>query len=183
MTILGKHTLAETEELLGNVQNRVTDVKNTFDKLPPDVTLARDPTLPADWALWLGKWTQTAVDVKKKLGIAKVVTPGVPNSVIATEEQWNQILKATREGYPGPYTDKDLPGLQIRIGKIKPIEWKQVELNRVDADDADLKSYKKVDEVIKKGEDSVGEVIADNWGKIAIGAGVVFGGLWLYKKL
>jgi len=35
MTILGKHTITETRELIGNVQYRVNDVSRTFATLTP----------------------------------------------------------------------------------------------------------------------------------------------------
>jgi hypothetical protein len=182
MTILGKHTIPEVEELIGNLQNRITDVGDTFAKLDAE-TLAKDASLDSEWKAFLERWTKGKASARNMLVAAKLASPTVPNDIVPVEGTWTDVLKLANTSYPGPYKTTDLPGLQIRVQKLKPIEWKAVEKNRVDAPDSDLKTYKKVDQTIKDGEQGADSILKDNWGKIAIGVGAGIGTVILLRKL
>lgn len=182
MTILGKHTITETRELITNVQYRVNDVSRTFDSLT-DSQLASDSTLKEDWAKWLASWKTQRATAEDMLRGFKLASPLVSEDNIPAESAFEKILKTVNSNYPDRYSDKDLPGLQIRIQKIKPIDWKEVDKSRTDAPDADLKAFQKVDATIKSGEQQAKDFVKDNWGKIALGVIGAFGLAVLYKKL
>lgn len=183
-TIFGQHTIPEVEELLFNLQNRITDVGNTFASLTP-AELAKDPSLASDWGAFSARWLTGKSKANDMLWGLNVASPVIPRDKVPAERVWNDVLLLANTSYPSQYKTTDLPGLQIRIQALKPIEWKAVEKNRVDAPDTDLRAYKKVDATIKGGEKTFSDFIAGvPWWAWVLGAGIVgVAGLTLYRYL
>lgn len=194
MTIMGQHTVDETQDLITVLNGRMFDLQNGLYKIVQDPSLvAKDPTLQADWGAYVTRWGAAIGNVQKELSLKSGAQPMVPNSVLAAEDSYQELLKAVNPQTPGPYTPKDLMGLQIRIQNLTAIPWVDRPLP---ADfDVDLQAYKEFDaspasqaakfaqNKAQAAASTLGNALSENKGTIALAVIGVGAGILVARKL
>jgi hypothetical protein len=145
MTILGKHTLQETDELIRNTEARVDAINVAV--LRDSVPLRKaDPTVVDDWQAFLVRWTTAKSQARKDMLIIGATRPGVPSVLCPSEEVYQNILHAGSATYP-LYGPTDLPGLQDRVAKVSTIQMGAPK--QVQSWDFDLSAYQSADSLAK----------------------------------
>lgn len=102
MTILGKHTMTETRELISVIEYRYQQTdkavaaaiekvrKAIAEKQPYDVAAATD--LDYDWSKLAKRWEKERDEVASSLRMKAISLLTVPANLIATEEEWQRVL-------------------------------------------------------------------------------------------
>jgi hypothetical protein len=192
MTILGRHTIAETKSLLNLMEWRIdnwNDVVAGLKRAEPE-TLDKDATLVRDWNAFLERWVSAKTGVRAKYVAALIANPLLGPEMIPDEDGYQALLHASSATYP-LYTPTDLPGLQQRISKLHP--ERKYDFGDPPKDfslDLDLQAYKAADSAAKgiekakeKAQESGKDFLADNYGKIAIVGGGAIATLIVLRKL
>jgi hypothetical protein len=187
MTILGKHTLEETNNLITDNEWRIQAINDAVHSVPSSKWGEVDPTLPANWDSLLERWTTAKFKAKTNMALISASKPGAPWAVVPAEDVFQAILHATSTTYP-LYTVTDVPGLQNRVAKVttikfgarpKPTSW-----------DFDLSAYKSADVLAKTSQQAgtavskgIVDTVKANPGTTLLIGGVVVGGLIAARKL
>ena len=189
MTVMGQHTIAETRDLIAVLNGRTIDLQNAVYQIAqnPDA-IAKDPTLQADWAAYMARWTASVANVEQVLNGLSDTNPAVPESVYPVESSFQRIIKTTNPQSPKAYTDKDLMGLQIRIQKLTAIPWQTRPIPS--SFDLDFNTYEVADSGVKAVE-GAGNAVAGglasaakaNWKPLVVGALIAGAGVYGAKKV
>ena len=178
MTVFGQNSVAELRDLTNAKDYTVNQVQSGYDAFAHDWQ-AKDPETEADWkrdwTTFLVKYKAARALAAGAFGKAKVMI-GVRDSLIPAPIEYAAILKALRQT-EGVQTKGDLQDLYDRLvaagAKVDVSKTPQPK-----AEDVDLSAYKAADTAIKEGKKKVKEAgkgfLADNWGKLLIGAGALY---------
>jgi len=180
MTILGKHTITETRDLIRSLQFRVSNAMNQQNK----VILARSgpPTekqmqTELDLKILVPRWNKVRDDETQKLTLLSVTNPLAPADMIACEDSWVAVNKAVAVDFPRLITIEQQLDVQSKALDIPPIDFSKIPPQN--APDLDFAALKKLDKAIADGEKAakeaggaVKEAAKSNVG-LLIGAGLV----------
>ena len=204
MTILGSHTIDETEHLMKLVEYRIqqgnkANASITQDQVNVDPLAMLD--LQSDWTAFQVRWATMRDPVLKDLTSLSLGQPLVSDTLIASESQYQKVLGAINTGPNGSIAKGDLSDCLSRIERIGHVV---VDLNNQPLPtgfDPDLAVYKTADATIKQGKaiasaavDGAASANADvnngilgllsaNIGKVVVGGILVAGGLYAYTKV
>ena len=155
MTILGSHTMAETEDLMKTVEFRI----KAGDKVNSTITQAQleaDPAgitdLQNDWSKFKFRWATAREKVLNALLLRKLAQPLAAASLIPTEDEYKTVRSAINVGGADTFTKGDLTDCLNRIEKATGTRIDEKDAPAPTGFDPDLAAYKKVDDVIKSGE-------------------------------
>lgn len=155
MTVVGQHTIQETEDLMKTVEFRIeagnkVNAQITMPQVAAQPDVYKD--LQQDWTNFQIRWATARDPVLTDLFIANAAQPLVPASLIPTEKQYQAIKSAINVSGNDTYTKGDLMDCLLRIENFagQTIDEKN---HPMPSDfDPDLSVYKKVDDSIKAGE-------------------------------
>lgn len=159
-TIAGRHTLAETRQILDVADYRFDEVDQAIAEAHQKV--GADPAkqaalaaVDADWAKLLATWVPARKDLVQKLTLKAAAFPVLPADAIPTEDEYTRVLSFTQgqELVPGSLQDitRRTEGL---IGR--PILFR--DQPRSDAGDLDLDLFQELDRQIKAGQGAVDQL-------------------------
>lgn len=141
MTILGKHTLAETEELLMQKNSDVLRLANAFVEYEPKwkrKNEAQAKDFRSDLENLIARWKQTRSEANKVIQD----TPKERRNLIASEDIYQDIIRTlTRE--PGFIQKGDFGDLTKRLGE-QGVQW-DAPVNQPTVADHDLDVIKRSD--------------------------------------
>lgn len=188
MTILGKHTVAETTALGKDLDYQFEQINKAYKAIDPSWIQshpAEYEKLTKDWTSARKKWSADSLGAKSsmaiKMGAAGIM---VSPSIVPAEDEWILLLSNTAQG--GMNGDDSFYGVNAKIQEIRNVKT-DLSTNRPNqaetgGTDWDFLGFKKVDGAIKTGENKVNETIKSNKGLfIAGGVGLVIGGVVLGK--
>lgn len=122
MTMLGLHTIAETNALLADVDHRFTVVDKTFQD-----TLATHPTetakLKPSWDSLKSRWASDKLAVRAKMGLIKGVTPGgniMGDDKIPSDDEYKTILGYVEgdTGDPNFHPNDSIRGIELQLQSV-----------------------------------------------------------------
>ncbi len=196
MTILGNHTVDETEHIMKLMEFRIQAV----DKLNNQITQAQVATNPAmladlenDWTNFRFRWATAREKVANDLLFILLGQPLVPASVLAAEPQYQQIMHAISVNGDGTKVKGDFGNIVDRFQAFTGQHIDEADQPLPTGFDPDLLAYKKVDDAIKSGEaaaaaaaqgvsGAVSSSVKNNLGTYAVlGAVAVVGGIVAVK--
>ena len=142
MTILGKHTLDETRDLLAVADYRFKETGKAYDEL------ANKPAdLVSDWTALSDRWAKDRVSFRNQLLVRAAGNLLLPASAIATEDIWKAIL-----GYvQGQELVKG--SLQDVTRRIEQLSGKQIKYENQpgqNSPDVDIALFKDLDNKTKE---------------------------------
>lgn len=190
MTVLGKHTMQETRDLMATIEFRIKKNQEVMDKIPasPDKT-----ALDRDWQAFLARWAINRDEVADKLLVLRIGQPVAPASVIVAEKEFEQIRITAEFGPDRVSRTNNFMSIMIRAEQLSGITFSEKEAPAPEGFDPDLAAFKKVDSAIKSGEQAAAEAKAaaakaakSNMGMlivggIAAGAALFVGGVVISK--
>lgn len=155
MTVLGQHTIAETEDLMKTVEFRIqagnkTNAQITMPQIAANQALYMD--LQKDWNNFQVRWATARDPVLNSLLVKNVGQPLVPVSLIVSEPEYQAIKKAINVGGQDTYVKGDLTDVLNRIEQFSGQTINEKDHPMPSGFDPDLAAYKKVDASIKAGE-------------------------------
>lgn len=174
MTILGRHTVAETRALARAVDYQFKQVDNEYKAISREWITnnqAGYDKLTADWTKALREWNIDWEKAKVKLDILMAAAGlTVPEDIVPSEEQYNKVLSHTAQG--GRNGDDSLYMVARRVEEInnRKVDYSK-QPSQIDVWDPDLGAYKKVDAAIKTGEAGAKKVASSKTG-LLIGGGI-----------
>jgi hypothetical protein len=156
MTILGKHTVAETRAFGNAVQYQFEQVEKAFQTISREWQVAHPDEyikLTADWSLAKADWKDAWSAAQTKLKLLAAANPA-SNSVIPAEDTYVSLRAQTAEG--GRNQDASL---YMTDRKVTQITGKRIDYSgqpsQLDIPDPDYDAYKTTDDAIKEGEKQV----------------------------
>jgi hypothetical protein len=119
MTILGQHTIAETNALMADVDHRFT----VDDKAMSDALVANQAEaakLKPFWDRLVARWSKDKLAVKAKMGVIRVAFPLVNDDKVPSDNEYKQILGyvETDTGDPNLHPNDSIRGLELQIQSI-----------------------------------------------------------------
>jgi len=182
MTVLGQHTISETEHLMKTVDFRI----QATDKVNNQIVNAQiqgNPlgyaNLQTDWTNFKSRWASARDDVLLSLFLRNQTNPLVPASLITSEKEYKAIKKAINVGGEDTFTTGDLTDCIQRIEQFAQQQIEEKNAPIPDNFDLDLLAYKKLDSSIQAGEQAAkaaasaaGQAAKSNIGLI-VGLGIV----------
>lgn len=154
MTILGRHTLAESKALGNAVNYQFKQVDNRF-KAIPDAWKAANPAaatkLAKDWAKATSDWCKSWKAAKLNFTVLRAASSAVSEDIIPAEDSWKALIAHTAQG--GRNGDDSLYGVSRKVEEItgKPIDYSG-QPSQLNNTDVDLANLNKLDGAIKEGE-------------------------------
>lgn len=168
MTILGKHTVAEAEELMLQKNSDILRLAGAFLGHEP-TWLKKDPAgakaFRNDLSDLLARWRKTRSEVN-------AVVDGTNKSlrdVMPAEDLYQDIIRTLTRN-PGRFQTGDFPDLTERLGK-QGVNW-EAPVIQPSVTDRDLEVFKKADSTTKDIE-KAGKTVSS--GAFLIGSGVLVG--------
>src|SRR6185369_6846241 len=155
MTVLGKHTIQETEDLMKTVEFRIKagdKVNNQITEPQIRANLDRYTDLQVDWRDFKARWATGRDRLLDKLLIMKLSTPLVSNSLLASEGEYREVKKLINVGGEDTFAKGDLTDCLNRIEALSGQQINEKDAPMPAGFDPDLAAYKKVDDAIKDGE-------------------------------
>lgn len=164
MTILGKHTIAETQEFYQIIEFQVQAEDKLIAKHSP---LPKDPATVAAMAAytaWKANWRKVSNSVLSDLKVMAVSNPLVPNSSIASEQNWTKLKCAVNKSCDESHTNPgDMREVMNAVDKalgeaadLAKFREEFPEVSRIP--DPDLALFKELDAIKKAGEGAVKDV-------------------------
>lgn len=155
MTVLGKHTMQETRELISVIEYRYQQTdkavaiavekvrKAIAEKQPYDEKAATD--LDYDWSKLAKRWDKERDEVASSLRMKAISLMTVPANLIATEEEWQRVLPYVQaDGWTkGTWLD-----IRDRLRKLG-VEIDLKDEPRQGAKDWDIESLRTLDTAIQ----------------------------------
>lgn len=187
MTILGKHTVAETQALGKDLDYQFNQVNEAYKSISPD-WIKNNPDkyekLTNAWAQARQKWSKDSLNAKASMAI-KMGAVGVMVSptIVPAQDEYDLLLSNTPEGGAngvGTLYDTNLAVQSVRNEKTDFTKRpNQIQLGGTDWD---FGAFKKIDGAIRTGETAVKETVKSNKTLfIAGGVGLIVGGVFLGK--
>lgn len=192
MTINGKHTVAETRELLEEKDSEIRQLDVSIQKFLPKWTeddLDAAATFESDWKIFLAKWRPFVIHMRERLNaisagalnvdstdfLSAAINPGgavaeiAKRSATASEEsisesEFQEILH-TLQKTPGFFQRGDLADFLDRLSKAGADF--NIKVRQPRTRDVDLERFKSVDATIRGGEDTAKLILTG----VAIGVG------------
>jgi len=153
MTILGKHTVTETELLAKAIDFRFGRTDEAFKTIPESYKTAnadKYAKLQTNWSKAKADWAKDYADIKSKLDTIVKLGVGASKDTLPAEEQYAKALSHTAEGGRNGEDSEYLTRRTVEFITGKPVDFTGQPSQ--DAKDIDHGAYKKVDGVIKEGE-------------------------------
>lgn len=168
MTILGKHTLDETRDLLAVADYRFSETGKAYDALQ-----SKPADIVTDWTALSSKWAKDRVSFRNRLLVAAANNLLLPASAIATEDVWRDILAYVQ------FQENVKGSLQDITRRIEQASGKQIRYENQpgqNSPDVDIALFKDLDNKTKEldaAANAAGGGIKDaatsKWGLMAIG--------------
>ncbi len=178
MTIAGRHTMEETRQLIAAKDALIQQIQSAFTKSGWVGADAED--WRADWYDFNQRWIRMKKDVNYEFTKASIMSPGIPASVVPTEDEWQLVLKACNASGTGLYTDGDLPDMQHRLEKVVGPFVDGSKIPKQDGWDADLAGYKQADNATKEIKTAATSNTARN---IGLGVALALGAVVAIKTI
>ena len=151
MTIYGKHTKTEVNQLIAAKDAEIEQIANLFDK--SDWNRRNGPGSD----VWRNDWynfNQRYINAKRKVlasFLYQSATFPLPSDYVQAEDEWQLILRAFNVSGTGLYTTGDFPDLKDRLIEVIGSDYRidQSKIPEQNAEDLDLQGYKKADTYAK----------------------------------
>jgi 3-methyladenine DNA glycosylase/8-oxoguanine DNA glycosylase len=169
MTILGKHTLAETRDYLAVANYRFSETGKAYDALttkPDDIT--------KDWETLKARWSVDSDDIANTMRKKAWQSFPSPSSIINTEDEFQRIAKYIQfqENVTGSLQDIT-KRIETLRGSIIPYS-NQPKQDSADFDSAAFKSLdattKQIDAAYDKAKAEAGKALTSNTGLLIGGS-------------
>jgi len=144
MTILGRHTVTETRQLLAVADYRFRETFKAFEALSekPDYLSKQVGELAR-------KWRDNRIEIIAKLVATVAAGFPVPPALLPAESEYNQVLAFVQYGENTIGSLQDITK-KVEILSGKPIEYKNQPSQ--ESTDFDVEIYKDLDSAIRQGE-------------------------------
>jgi len=120
--IFGKHTLAETRDLLAVTDSRFKQTGEAYNGLH-----TKPEDLKRDWEALSAKWAIDRKDIASELLKKALLAPMSPSSLVATEPEYQRILAYVQFG---GWTKGSLEDIADRIWKLRGERVNYIDPNR-----------------------------------------------------
>ena len=174
MTILGKHTIVETRDLMRTIQFRADKNDEVFKSIRPNNS-PEYMDLKVDWFNWLNQWKQARDTVADDLVMLSIGQPLVPADVITSEPQYQKIEKGAQVDNGKKHDKTDMMQLMIRTEQLSGTTFDEKNAPAPTNFDPDLIAFKKVDQAIKTGEAAAKEAKANVASAAKSNVGLIIG--------
>lgn len=192
MTILGKHTIDETQHLMKTVEFRIENTDRLNNQISADFIRNNSEkyrVLQMDWANFKNRWKIARAKALSDIRALNISNPLVPVSAIPCEDTYKMIKKAINVGGEETYITGDLTDCVQRISLAAGATVDETNKPMPTGFDPDFAAYREVDAGIKQGEaaakaagEKAKQVAKSNIGlMIGIGVGAVVGTVVLTK--
>lgn len=175
MTILGKHTITETRDLMRTIQFRADKNDEVFKSIRPNSS-PEYIDLKTDWSNWLNQWSQARDRAATELVELSIGQPLVPADVITAENQYQRIEKGAQVDNGKKNDRTDMMQLMIRTEQMSGTTFDEKNAPAPTDFDPDLIAFKKVDQAIKSGEAAAAEIKKGATSAAKSNLGLVIGG-------
>lgn len=153
MTVLGKHTIAETRDLMRSLQFRINACLDQQNK----ILMARSgpPTekqfqTEQDLKTLVLRWNKVRDEETRKLTILSLGAPLVPAHMQPSEDSYVAVNKAVAVDFPRLITVQQQLDVQSRELEIPELNFDKIPPQ--DSPDMDFAALKKLDSAIAEGE-------------------------------
>lgn len=169
MTILGKHSLEETRELLKEKASEIAQLNGGIKAHAKEIK-RKDPSFAGEWDKFFSDWQRFASSLSAVLALKSKTTP-LPDSATDAETEYQLILTQLQKT-PGHFERGDLADFVDRLAKME-VDITVV-VNQPESVDLDLEGFKQSDSAIRGFE---------AYAPFAIGAGLgVVALLWYLDR-
>lgn len=183
MTMLGRHTVAETRALGKAIDYQFNQADQGYAAISPNWIQAHKADydkLTADWKKAVSDWHIDYEKVKVKLAL--IMAPmGIttPEDIVPSEDQYNILLSHTAQGgRNGPDSLYDCTQrIQDALGRKLDFSGQPSQLDTTDVDEGALKAADKAKKGVESGTKSIAPYVVG--GGILLIAGVVVGKAYL----
>jgi hypothetical protein len=165
MTILGLHTIPETNDLIKLVQYRFDQVHKGYLAIPQswrDTNPVEFANIQANWNVEIERWRKVREDVLSRLWKLNWSNPGSPASIIASENEYQEVLQFVEYGgkVGGQIVNRrpnDLRDMQMQIERALGRSIDLQSRPSFTSEDVDHQGFLKLDAAIKAGEQGAGQ--------------------------
>ncbi len=187
MTILGKHTIAETRDLIAATDYRVMQMDRTIEavrtKRPVGPYTAEETSLENDYGAFKERWAKCKGDALFDLRMLSISNPLAPEDMQSAEAIYKRVDDCVRVTNPRLVTiQQRIDSLAVARG-VTPIDLSKMG-SFFQSGDVDFDGLKKIDAGIKAGEDAASKTVKSNTALYvaggAIGALVLIGAVKVY---
>lgn len=183
MTVLGKHTVAETRVLVKDIDYQFKQVEDAFQRLNPawkDANPDRYALLFKNWQKakldWADARTKVSLDLELTMAAAGMLAS---EDIVPAEEAYNRALRQTAQAGRNGEDSLYMTSRYITEINKEPIDYSG-RPNQLGTWDFDFAAYNKSDGLVKKVE----QTISENKGTILlVGLGVAFVGFLYIRPL
>lgn len=183
MTILGRHTVAETDALGKAIDYQFNQVDEGYRAISPvwkQAHTSEYDKLTSDWKKAVSDWHIDYEKVKAKLtAIVALAGLATPNDIIPSEDQYNTLLSHTAQGgRNGPDSLYDCAQrVQDALGRKIDYSGQPSQLDNTDVDQGALKAADAAKKGVETGTKSITPYLIG--GGIILVGGVIVGKVYL----
>ena len=146
MTILGKHTLSETRDLLAVTDYRFKQVQAAYQN--PSSKGKIDPDLTNDWQTLAAKWATDRFRISAEL-VDRGLGVAIPANAYPTEDIWKELIAYTEQS--GDFIKGTLPDV-IRRFELAGVPVNLTNEPTQDSTDVDFQLFGTLDATTKQME-------------------------------
>jgi len=150
MTVLGKHTIDETRQLMRTIEFRIDRAQALVNRLP---FTNENVKLVKEWNEFVEvRWKNAHDQALNRILLLKINNPLIREDLVPAEGEFNLVMKARNQQGEGVIVPGDLTDLVTRLEKGSGEKLDEEGAPPPPGFDPDIEAFKKADATIKSGE-------------------------------